>query len=191
MSRSLEEVDAEIATVVQQIAGASARLGYLNAERAKISEEFTASFADIRRALSVINLPPLDSGAKAHVTTGEAQGSRAEKVTSSPAKEILAAVEQIIESSGSPMMPKDLIPALEQRGLRIGGKSPASTLSAKLSQSSRFEREKNGWIVATESEVHEALGPQPLTPPAPLPEPTSHERTAIPATRQLNGVPPH
>jgi hypothetical protein len=53
--------------------------------------------------------------------------------------------EEIIRASGQPVSLSDLHDALIQKGVKLGGQRPQSTLSAYLSQSGKVESVRKGW----------------------------------------------
>lgn len=72
---------------------------------------------------------------------------RASRATTSNS---LAATEEaaivVLTQNGGPMPTNQLRPALEARGIAIGGKDPNSTLSARLSRSTRlYNNRADGW----------------------------------------------
>lgn len=58
------------------------------------------------------------------------------------------AVISVLEEAGSPLHTRELLDKLLARGVEVGGKDPASTLSARLSRSSKLlnNRLKGWWI---------------------------------------------
>lgn len=84
-----------------------------------------------------------------------------------PFREVLIECSEKILSDGASRHTRDLVEAIEQRGIRVRGKDPAQYLSAILSrEKSRFQADRRfGWsLVATEKTEAEGV----TAPSAPL-----------------------
>lgn len=77
----------------------------------------------------------------------------------------LAATEKVaidaLRAAGKPLQTRDLLVALEAAGVEVGGKDPASTLSARLSRADGLENVRPyGWRIrehaASSSDAHDA-----------------------------------
>ncbi|WP_419825593.1 hypothetical protein [Sphingomonas sp.] len=73
--------------------------------------------------------------------------------------ETQAAVVLAIEEAGRPLHTKELLHALDRLGVEVGGKAPASTLSARLSRAPALENVRPyGWRIKASSKEGEAAG---------------------------------
>lgn len=79
-----------------------------------------------------------------------------------------------IRASGRPMHTQELLTALKLAGVEVGGKDPASTLSARLSRAPSLENIRpHGWRIKT--------APSPAVPPPASPAFVFGPRPAAPA----------
>lgn len=64
---------------------------------------------------------------------------------------ILSHAYALLKSAETPMKTRDLVAALKDQGVAIGGQNPVTNLSAKLSADARFvNRRRRGWEIAPE-----------------------------------------
>jgi len=83
-------------------------------------------------------------------SSAQSTASVAQEASSSGAKGALAETEAAailaIEDAGHPLHTRELLFALADMGIEVGGKDPASTLSARLSRAERLENIRpHGW----------------------------------------------
>ncbi len=66
----------------------------------------------------------------------------------------------IIKEAGKPVLSGDMLAQLQERGVEIGGKDPASTLAARLSRATTIEFVRGqGWALSSDRLKDEAADP--------------------------------
>ena len=110
---------------------ARAQLEALDTKRAKILK-----IIELAESMDTPSAPQVGEGA----TKPPGRGP------STATKETWAAVRTILEERGRPVRLRDLLNGVRGRGVDVGGKEPASTLAARLSNSKEFKSHRGiGW----------------------------------------------
>ena len=118
---------------------AQAQLAFHASEAAKL-QEFLKTYA----ALAAMDLPVMDTAVSVPIPAPKApqKATKARKVkrkaAPSQTQQLYGAVGRVLDRAGAPVRLKDLVIAVAAEGAPVGGKSPASNLSARLGQSGLF-----------------------------------------------------
>lgn len=116
------------------VAVARAQLEALDAKRATLLK-----IIELAEGMDTPATPQMREGAVKSPVRGPAAATR----------ETWAAVRTILEERGKPVRLRDLLGGVRERGVEVGGKEPASTLAARLSNSKEFASHRGiGWWFA-------------------------------------------
>ena len=109
-------------------------------------------------ALPHFTAPPAHTAAKPDPAVLNFPRSAARPRTSPRTEQALAVVVGMLDERGNANIPlQELLAAVEAQGIEVGGKKPASTLSAMLSNAGRYVSERGlGWRRKRENESAEA-----------------------------------
>lgn len=122
-----------IATAKTQIAEHEAKIARLR--------EFISMHRELEREMATtVNITP---NIRMRVIPSKLTASPAKD--SSPAKDIIAAAKVVLKDAGKPMTRFELVPAIEARGLKIGGKDKARNLGTILWRSVEIESTGDGY----------------------------------------------
>lgn len=120
------------------------------------------------------------------ITGRGAVSARGHSVVASGAlAETEAVAAEIIRAAGRPIPTREMLEALRNRGIDVGGKDPASTLSARLSRSRTLENVRpHGWRVKELADDENpakdtsSANDQPQDAPVESGEEVAHEKIA-------------